>query len=64
MEDTLIFKFFEQYIYDYISCLTEDTYDNITEEQVKTIINQLLNDDEMWSEIDNSIYWYLGHLSK
>jgi hypothetical protein len=53
-------KYWEQVVNDYISCLTEDTFDDLDDNTMRKIIIELLDDEEMWGKIDETIYYYLN----
>lgn len=53
-------EYWEQVVNDYISCLTEDTFDDLDDNTMKKIIIELLDDDEMWGKIEETIYYYLN----
>lgn len=57
-------KYWEQVVNDYISCLTEDTFDDLDDNTMKKIIIELLDDDEMWGKIEETIYYYLNRFHK
>lgn len=57
-------KYWKQAVLDYISCLTEDTFNDISDEELEQVVNNLLDDEQMWREINETIYWYLTHLNK
>lgn len=41
-----------QYVKDYIDCC-DNTYDNFTDNDVKNVVDWLMNTDNLWAEIDN-----------
>lgn len=43
---------------DYISCCSEEI--KLTEQQKENIVKKLLNDDQMWKEIDATIDFYIN----
>lgn len=45
-------------VQDYISCLAEDI--ELTEEQENNVVKKLLDDDQMWKEIDSTIDFYIN----
>lgn len=45
-------------VQDYISCLAEEV--ELTEEQENSVVKKLLNDDQMWKEIDATIDFYIN----
>ena len=53
-------RYWRQVINDYISCLVSDTdYQTITKEEEDEVIDRLMNDNEMWTAIDDSVEYHL-----
>lgn len=62
-ETFTLIGYWSQVVYDYISCLCDNKeFENISEEKVAKIVEKLLNDDEMWATIDETIDWYLRRI--
>ena len=57
-KDTI--DYWKQVVQDYIECSNDFDIDDFTEEDTEEIANYLLNDDEVWAVIDESISWYLN----
>ena len=60
---TLADVYWTQAVEDYLSCLTDD-FEPLSVAETNAIVNNLLNDDQMWGEIDYSIEWYFHHLPR
>ena len=54
-----VFDYWKQVIYDYISCTDEEI--DLSEEEAEKIVYSLLNDDELWTKIGDTIDYYLHH---
>lgn len=56
-------EYWRQCVIDYIECMADDNKHKYTSDQIDAVVNQLLNDDHMWTQIDDSIDYYLGRLN-
>ncbi len=54
--------YWKQVVQDYIECCNDFDIEDFTEEDKEEAVNFLLNDDEMWAEIDASVCWYLNQI--
>ena len=52
-------EYWQQVVYDYLSCLSEDT-SHITDEQVKKIAANVLSDSAVWDAIYESVDYHLA----
>lgn len=50
--------YWKQLIKDYISCCPHLDEIKYTDDDIKDILDRVMNDDEMWSVIDDTIYYY------
>lgn len=51
-------EYWRQVIRDYISCLCEN-FKDLTPYQENKVIEKLMNDNELWGDIDNTIDYYI-----
>ena len=58
---TLAELYWSQALEDHFSCFA-DYFVPLSDEDTKSIVDSLLNDDEMWNEIDYAMEWYANHL--
>lgn len=45
---------------DYISCCSDYENQNISDEVTDNVVENILNDDDVWGHIDDAIYYFLG----
>lgn len=57
---TLCDVYWKQLVYDYISCCSDYENKNIGDEVTDNVVEDILNDDEVWCHIDGAIYYFLG----
>lgn len=54
--------YWKQYVMDYIDCATDCEGENYTEKDLNNIVDNLMNNDHLWTEIDSyveeEINWY------
>ena len=55
-------EYWKQVVQDYIECSYDFDIDDFTEEDKEEVVNRLLNDDDMWTAIDESVSWYLAKI--
>lgn len=55
-------EYWKQVVQDYIECSNDFDIEDFTEEEKEEVVHYLLNDDEMWAEIDESVSWYLAKI--
>lgn len=57
---TLADVYWKQAVYDYISCCSDFENEEIDDDLVQKVVDDLLNDNQTWTEIDNSIYYFIN----
>ena len=57
---TLAEVYWGQAVYDYISCCSDFENEEIDDDLVQKVVDDLLEDNQTWTEIDNSIYYFIN----